>query len=104
MTIQFTDKGKFFTDIVFKDKLTATIQTIRCRIQGTVYMHRETRLIDELNLADKFLAVTDAVILNDNGDILYKSEFITVNRDHIIWLLPHEEEADIEAPPAGEPS
>lgn len=104
MSVQFTDKGKFFTDIVFKDKLTATIQTARCRIHGTVYLHRETRLIDELNVADQFLAITDAVVLNDNGEVLYKSEFITVNRDHIIWLLPYEEEAGTETPTAGDPA
>lgn len=92
MGIQFTEKGKFFTDIVFKDSVTATIQTARCRIHGKVYINRGNRLIDDLNKSDDFLAITNAVIFNDNGEILYKSDFITINRDHIIWLLPHEED------------
>ncbi|HZD57499.1 MAG TPA: hypothetical protein VE136_12280 [Anaerolineales bacterium] len=91
MSIQFTSKGKIFSDIVFKDSIPATIQTERCRIYGTVYMHRQNRLIDELNHSDPFIAVTDATIFKDNGEILYKSDFVTINRDHIIWLLPHEE-------------
>lgn len=91
MGIQFTSKGKFFSDIVFKDSIPATIQTERCRIHGIVYMHRQNRLIDELNHSDPFIAVTDATIFKDNGEILYKSDFVTINRDHIIWLLPHEE-------------
>jgi hypothetical protein len=97
MSIEFSEKGKFFTDIVFKESVTATIQTTRCRIHGKVYMHRENRLIDEINHTDQFIAVTDAVIFSDSGDVLYKSDFITINRNHIIWLLPHEETEDPEA-------
>jgi hypothetical protein len=90
MGIQITPKGKIFSDIVFKDSMPATIQTERGRIHGIVYMHRQNRLIDELNHSDPFIAVTDATIFKDNGEILYKSDFVTINLDHIIWLLPHE--------------
>ncbi len=94
MSVNFSEKGKFFTDIVFKDSITATIQTVRYRIDGKVYINRGARLIDDLNKSEQFLAVTDAMIFNDDGEVLYKPDFITVNRDHIIWLLPHEEVKD----------
>ena len=106
MGVQFTEKGKFFTDIVFKDSVTATIQTARCRIHGNIYFNRGNRLIDDLNKSEQFIAVTDAVIFNDNGEILYKSDFVTINRDHVIWLLPHEEDESQEEnlPKAGDQS
>jgi hypothetical protein len=45
---------------------------------------------DELNQSDKFIAVTDATIFDSQGDLSYKCDFITVNRDHIIWIMPEE--------------
>lgn len=106
MGVQFTEKGKFFSDIVFKDSVTATIQTARCRIHGKIYFTRGNRLIDDLNKSEQFIAVTDAVIFNDNGEILYKSDFVTINRDHVIWLLPHEgdESQEESLPKAGDQS
>ncbi len=91
MTIQFNDKGKFFTDVITKDPTEVILQTRTHRIKGTVFVTRGDRLIDELNGTDQFIAVTDAVVSTDQGEQLYKCEFLTVNIDHIVWLLPNDE-------------
>lgn len=91
MSTHFNEKGKFFTQIVAKDPVQATIQTLTHRIEGTVHIRRGSRLIDELHAAGQFLPVTSAVIYDASGASLYRSDFVAVNLDHIIWLLPQEE-------------
>ncbi|MBE9523593.1 MAG: hypothetical protein IMY76_00745 [Chloroflexi bacterium] len=84
-------KGKYFTDIVTKESLYATIQTLTVRITGKVHVRVQQRLKDELNRDGQFIAVTDAVVTNSRGEVVYQSDFITVNRDHIVWLSPDAE-------------
>lgn len=91
MTIQFDDKGKIFTDVITKDPTKVILQTQNHLVEGTVFVKRGERLIDELNNSEKFLAVTDAVVSTHQGKPLYRCEFLTVNVDQIIWLLPNDE-------------
>lgn len=91
MNFQFDEKGKFFTDIVTKEPVSAMIQTITHTIEGNVFVRKGERLIDELGTCDQFLAVTDAVVRDHAGEMLYSSDFLTVNRDHVVWILPKEE-------------
>ena len=91
MTIHFDDKGKFYTNIIAKDPIDATIQTTTHRIDGNVYVARGERLIDELRASGKFIAVTNARVLNLNGEEEINVEFLTINRDHVIWVVPHED-------------
>jgi len=85
------EKGKIFTNVVPKTPVPAIIQTITHRISGEVYMKPDERLKDELNRSEQFLAVTDARVFNENGDVIFTSKFLTLNRDHIVWLIPDTE-------------
>jgi hypothetical protein len=91
MTLHYDDKGKFYTEYISKNAVSAIIQTVTHRITGKIFVRVGERIRDELNQAVQFLAVTDAVIYDLQGDISYKSDFITVNRDHIIWIMPEEQ-------------
>lgn len=91
MTIQFDEKGKFYTEIVPKDPVQSIIQTTTHRIEGNVYIKRGERLIDELKSSGQFIAITDARISLPQGEILYNPDFLSVNKDHIIWIIPHED-------------
>jgi hypothetical protein len=95
MGISYKDKGKFFTHIITKDPVNAIIQTLTHRIQGTIYVRRGERLLDELSAAGQFLAVTDSVVYNSSGKPIYSAEFITINRDQIVWLMPAEEPEEL---------
>jgi hypothetical protein len=95
MPIQdFDEKGKFFTNVVPKVPIAATIQTLTHKIHGEVYMKPDERLKDELNRSEQFLAVTDAKILDSRGDVLFSCKFLTLNKDQIIWLIPDDDMAN----------
>jgi hypothetical protein len=91
MTIEFDDNGKFFTDIITKTPIPVMIQTITQRIHGNIHVCQGRRLKDELDLPEKFIAITDAVIYLPDGQILYQANFLAVQRDEIIWVMPDSE-------------
>lgn len=96
MNIRYDEKGKFFTDIVSKDAVQVIIQTQTHRVEGKLYIRPGERLKDEINNCEQFIAITDATIYSvvANGaanELLYRCNFLTVNRDHIVWLIPGEE-------------
>jgi len=94
MTIEFDDKGKFFTDIISKVPVPVMIQTVIHRIHGNIHVSQDRRLKDELDLTEKFIAITDAVICLPDGQVIFKADFLAVQRDEIIWVLPDGEIAD----------
>jgi hypothetical protein len=91
MTIQFDDKGKFFTDVINKEAIPVIIQTITNRIQGLVYTRPGFRLKDMINETEKFIAITDANIYDTSGKIAFQCGFMTINREHIVWMFPTSE-------------
>ena len=91
MTIEFDDNGKFYTDIISKTPIPVMIQTRTHRIHGKIHVRQDQRLKDELDLTEKFIAVTDAVIYLPDGHILYQTAFLAVQRNEIIWVVPDSE-------------
>jgi hypothetical protein len=94
MTIEFDDNGKFFTDIISKTPIPVFIQTSIHLIHGNVHIGQDRRLKDELDLPEKFIAITDAVISLPDGKVLYHTNFLAVRRDEIIWVMPENEIAE----------
>jgi hypothetical protein len=94
MTIEFDDNGKFFTDIIPKTPIPVLIQTAIHRIHGNIHISQGRRLKDELDLPEKFIAVTEASISLPDGQVLYHANFLAVRRDEIHWVLPDNEIAD----------
>ena len=88
MTIEFDDNGKFFTNIISKTPVPAMIQTVTHRIHGNIHISQDRRIKDELDLPEKFLAVTDAIIFASDDRVLYQAGFLAVQRDEIVWVLP----------------
>ncbi len=87
MKIQFDEKGKYFTDIVSKDALPATIQTRTHRVKGNIYVREEERVKDALENSGSYLAVTDATVFDEQGQALYHCEFLALSQAHIIWVV-----------------
>ena len=90
MTIEYDEKGKRFTDIVTKRPVYATVQTTKQLLRGNIHVRRDQRIKDELDLDDKFIAITDVSILNNDGEVLLQAPFLAVNRSQIIWVLPEQ--------------
>ncbi len=91
MVLEFDEKGKYFTEVISKEKILSQIQTTTHFIKGFVHVRKGERLSDEINQTNPFLAVTGAEIYNREGKIIFSSDFLAVNRKHIIWIMPFEE-------------
>jgi hypothetical protein len=90
-SIRYNEKGKYFTPVVTKMPISASIQTDNCLVRGLIHIRQGERVKDELNLDETFLAVTDAVIYDQQGKIVRECEFISINRSHIVWLIPDDD-------------
>jgi hypothetical protein len=91
MGVHYNKKGKYFTDIVTKDTVEVVIGTQDYRIRGEIYLRQGERLIDELNKCKQFIAVTNAQVLDKQGESLYRTDFMVINQMHILWMIPKKE-------------
>ena len=88
MSLRFDDKGKFFTEVVSKEAIPVIIQTPTNHIQGNIHIRPGERLRDAINESEVFIAITEVVIYDLAKKEQYRSEFLALNRAHIIWILP----------------
>jgi hypothetical protein len=88
MVTQFDEKGKIFTEVISKQPVQVTIYTGQQVIQGFIYIRTGTRLKDEVNGQERFLAITDAVVSDTQKNEIYRTGFMVVNIDHIVWIMP----------------
>ncbi len=93
MSLEFNDKGKYFTDIISKVAVPAIIQTTLHRIEGSIHVRLDGRVKDELDQNQPFLAVTGAKIYNSDGTLLHQADFMTIARRQIIWVVPSDDTA-----------
>ena len=92
MSVRYNEKGKYFTEVVNKDQVKAMIQTTSQRLQGMVHVRPGMRLKDSLNEGPRFIAITDGVFLDSDNQKLNTFEFMSLNQEQIVWVLPLEEE------------
>jgi len=92
MTIEYDDKGKIFTDIVSKVPVHVTLQTTTHMMRGQMHVRHDQRVKDELDLDESFLPLTDVSVLGPDGQTLFQSPFLAVQRSHIIWVIPEQDE------------
>lgn len=94
MKIRYDEKGKFFTDVISKNPVPITVQSLTHRIHGQMHVRPDERVKDELNRNNNFIALTDAVIYSGNGEELFRSNFIALNVSQIVWVLPDDDAVD----------
>ena len=90
MVTRIDDNGKVFTDRVTKDRVAAVVQTVTHRVRGFIFCDPELRMKDELNGSqEQFIAMADAEVLAaDDDQVIQRTPFLTINKRHIVWLLP----------------
>lgn len=93
MTIEFDEKGKFFTDVVQKVPVPAIVQTTSQLVHGKVHVRHGERLKDELDRDELFLAMTDVSVQTAQGQVQFEAPFLAVRRSQIVWVMPEQEEA-----------
>jgi hypothetical protein len=93
MTIEYDEKGKFYTDIVKKLPVSVVMHTTAHLVRGQVHVRDGERLKNELERDEVFLAVTNATIYDANDKVLFTAPFMAVQRAQIIWIMPVGEES-----------
>jgi hypothetical protein len=97
MTIEYDEKGKFYTNVVTKLPLASVIQTTTHLIRGFIHIRQGERLKNELETDEMFLAVTDAVVLDAGDKALFNAPFMAIQRAQIVWIFPVEGEPRADA-------
>ena len=90
MSIEYDEKGKFYTDIISKVAVPVTMQTTNQLIKGFVHVRHGERIKDELDRDEFFLAVTNATVTDPGSNVVLEAPFIAVRRAQIIWIMPDE--------------
>jgi len=96
VTFDYDDKGKIYTDVVSKKAVPAVVQTTKQLIRGNVHVRHDERLKDELDRDELFLAVTDASVVNLDGQILHQARFMAVRRAQIVWVMPAQDVEEVD--------
>ena len=94
MSFGYDDKGKIFTDVVSKIAVYATIQTTMHMMRGRIHVRRDQRIIDELDVNENFIAITDVTVLGADGQTLFQAPFLAVRRSHIVWVIPEQQSGE----------
>ena len=88
MTIEYDEKGKFYTDVITKLPVSCLIQTKTHLMRGFVHVRQGERFKNELEREEAFLAVTNVTILGADDEVLYTAPFMAVMRSQIVWVMP----------------
>lgn len=94
MTIEYDEKGKFYTNVISKISVSSLLQTSTHLIRGLVHVRRGERLKDELENDEEYIAVTNASIYDSNGTVVYSNPFLAVRKSQIVWIMPIDEESN----------
>jgi hypothetical protein len=93
MTIEYDEKGKFYTDIVKKLPVSVVIQTTAHLVRGFVHVREGERLKNELERPEMFLAVTNASVYGSDDKIVFTVPFMAIQRAQIVWIMPVDEDS-----------
>ena len=92
MTVEYDEKGKYYTEVVKKLPVSVVIQTVTHLIRGLVHVREGERFKNELERDELFLAVTNARVYNADDKVVFNEPFMAIRRAQIIWIMPVEEE------------
>lgn len=86
------EKGKLYTEHVRKTRVEVAIVTTQGDVHGYVHVMRDQRVRDLLNNSEQFLAVTDATLHGYGRLDSQQTDFIAINKQHIVSLTPIDED------------
>lgn len=92
MTIEYDEKGKYYTNVIQKVPVPSIIQTTTNLIRGLIHIRHDERLKDELEASERFIAVTEVSVSDADGKIVFSGPFLAVQKDQIVWIMPVGEE------------
>ena len=80
-----------YNAFIKKETINAIVRTASEKIEGKIFKLPNNQLLDMLNQGDEsFIPVIDAkVFCLVTGNVLFESEFLAVNKQHIILIADH---------------
>lgn len=87
MKMRIDAKGKYYTQRVSTDELDVILLTHDGEIHGAIHVHPNRRLSDEIDSDRRFIPLTEVTIYRRDGSD-FKTEFLAVNKDAIVWITP----------------
>ncbi len=77
-----------YKSLVKKEQVEAIIMTTGEKIEGKIHKLPNDRMLDMLNQSEEeFVAVSAAKVYNNNsGKLLFASDFLAVNKKHVVVL------------------
>ncbi len=92
MDYRFDEKGKYYTMHVNKRTTAVLVFAQGLLISGTMHLVLDNRVKDELNGGERYVALTHAQVRElGSGKIVVENETVILNKDQIVWIIPHEE-------------
>jgi hypothetical protein len=91
MAAQIEGKEEVSFEYVSKKPTPVMIQTSNQRLHGNIHVGLGKRLKDELDGGLQFLPVTNVVLYGEDGQIVYRTHFLLINREQLVWILPDED-------------
>lgn len=91
MATQIEGQEEVSYHYVSKKPIPVIIQTSSQRLHGNVHVGLGKRLKDELDGGLQFLPVTNVVLFDDEGQAIYRTHFLLINREQLVWILPDED-------------
>ena len=88
MTIEYDDKGKYYTNVIQKVAVPSMVQTTTNLIRGLIHVRHDERLKDELENDEQFIAVTEVSVCNAEGKVIYSGPFLAIQKSQIVWIMP----------------
>ena len=92
MSIEYDNKGKYYTNVIQKVPVPAMVQTTTNLIRGLIHVRHDERLKDELENKEEFIAVTEVSVCDASGKVIYSGPFLAVQKKQIVWVMPLSEE------------
>lgn len=88
MTIEYDEKGKYYTNVIHKVPVPSVVQTTSNLIRGLIHVRQDQRLKDELENNEQFIAVTEVSVCDAAGNVVFTGPFLAVQKDQIVWVMP----------------
>jgi hypothetical protein len=71
-----------------EDRTRVHIYTDRFMIDGEIAMYADARLTDFIVGANCFIAVTDAVVHDLDKKVLFRADFLNLQKEKIVMIMP----------------
>ena len=87
------ERGKYFTERVSTNSIEVLVQTVYGQVRGHMHIKPGQRIKDALNEPESFIALTRITMTDAEGT--QEIRFVALNKQHIISVVPLQEESQV---------